>query len=240
MLVLGVVRAQQPAPARTTTLTFNVEWKLVNAGTLKLKWQPKPGAPYGAGETQLLMESQGLVSRLYYLKDDYRSQHEDVFCTTSTSLDAREGKRHREVLATFDRANRKATYLERDLIKDQIIKEAETDTAHCAMDILGGMMRLRSTELRPGQSLELPMSDGKKSAMVRVEAQEKETVKTRLGTFNTVRYEIFVLNGVLYGRKGRVHIWLTDDARRLPVQVSARFSLLIGTITAQLIKEETS
>jgi hypothetical protein len=82
------------------------------------------------------------------------------------------------------------------------------------------------------------MSDGKKSAMVRVEAQEREDVQTKAGNFKTIRYESSVFNGVIYKRSARLLIWLTDDARRVPVQIRVRLGFPIGSITLQLDKDE--
>jgi len=65
-----------------------------------------------------------------------------------------------------------------------------------------------------------------------------KTVKTPAGTYKTVRYEAYLFNDVIYRRSGRLYIWLTDDRRRLPVQVQVRLHLAIGTITLQLEKEE--
>jgi hypothetical protein len=39
-------------------------------------------------------------------------------------------------------------------------------------------------------------------------------------------------------RKGRVFVWLTDDERRLPVQIRIKLNVMIGTITLALEKEE--
>jgi hypothetical protein len=86
--------------------------------------------------------------------------------------------------------------------------------------------------------VQLPVSDGRKSAAVKVEAQEREQIKTPAGTFKAVRYEINLLNGVVYSRKGRAFVWLTDDERRLPVQIRLRMSFPLGTVTLDLEKEE--
>jgi hypothetical protein len=93
-------------------------------------------------------------------------------------------------------------------------------------------------KLDPGQSDQLLLSDGKKVAAARVEAQARETIKTKAGTFSTIRYEAHIFNGVLYTRKARFQIWMSDDARRLPVQLRARMSFPIGSITLQLDKVE--
>jgi hypothetical protein len=73
-----------------------------------------------------------------------------------------------------------------------------------------------------------------------VDAQELEQVKTPSGIYRTVRYEAFLFNNVLYQRKGRLFIWLTDDERRVPVQIKVQLQLHIGTVTLQLEKEERS
>ena len=59
-------------------------------------------------------------------------------------------------------------------------------------------------------------------------------VKTPAGSFPAVRYEAHLFDGVLYNRKGSLYVWLSDDERRIPVQVQARLRFYIGTITVQL------
>jgi len=105
-------------------------------------------------------------------------------------------------------------------------------------DVVAGLLRLRRTRVEVGQSVQLPLSDGRKSAAVKIEAQERERLTTPAGAFNTVRYEVNVLNGVVYSRAGRVFVWLTDDERRLPVQIRLRMNFPLGTVTLELEKEE--
>ncbi len=95
--------------------------------------------------------------------------------------------------------------------------------------------------LEPGQSARIPISDGKKAVLAKVEAQERETVKTDAGIrYKTIRYEAFLFDNVLYRRRGRLFVWLTDDERKLPVQLRIRLPFYIGTVTLQLEKEGKS
>jgi len=94
-----------------------------------------------------------------------------------------------------------------------------------------------SMTIDPGQSAQIPMSDGRRSSPVKIEAQEREDVKTAAGAFKTIRYEAFLMNGVIYTRKGKTEIWLTDDARHLPVQIRLRMNFPVGSVTLQLQKE---
>jgi hypothetical protein len=210
---------------------YAIEWRLVRAGTARINWIPEPGAYTG----DLHIESQGLVSKFYKVNDDYRVRANSQLCASAVSIIAEEGKRRRDTSVSF--ANGKAQYTERDLIKNAVVLSKETPVPECVHDYLAGLQRLRSQRLDLGQSTQVPLSDGKKAAAVRVEAQEREEVTTPLGKFRTVRYEVFMFNDVLVNKKARLFVWLTDDERKLPVQIRVRMQFLIGTIELKLEKQ---
>jgi len=99
-------------------------------------------------------------------------------------------------------------------------------------------MYMRTLNLEPGQSAMAAVSDGKKSVLAKVEAQSREDIKTPEGVFHTICYEVYLFNNVLFRRPAHLHIWLTDDRRRLPVQLQVRMQFTIGTITLHLLKHE--
>ena len=219
------------------TLTYSVEWRLIYAGDARLSLEPVRQDGKTLWQTRLEVQSGGLVSKLYKIDDNYQATMEDQFCTTSTNLEAMEGKRHRAVKVVYDYSRKKASYVEHDLLRN-ITKTAETDLPGCVADILSGLFKMRTQRLEPGQNVQALLSDGKKVVSARVEAQEREQIKTKAGTFNTIRYEPFVFNGVLFARKAELQVWLTDDARALPVQIRARMSFPVGSITFLLEKDE--
>ena len=51
-----------------------------------------------------------------------------------------------------------------------------------------------------------------------------------------MKYSMF--NEVLINKKARLYVWLTEDERRLPVQIRVRMQFLIGTIELKLEKQE--
>jgi hypothetical protein len=220
------------------TLSYGVEWRLIYAGNARVTLAPATVGGKNGWQTGLHIESGGLVSKLYKLNDNFHGQYENQFCAASSTLDAVEGKRHRDTSVTYDRATGKASYLERDLLKNTVVRRSETDIPNCVHDVIGALLKLRTMRLDPGQSAQLPLSDGKKSVSARIEAQEREDIKTKLGTFKTIRYEAFLFNGVLYARSARLFVWLTDDPRRLPVQIRVRLQFVVGTITFTLEKDE--
>lgn len=211
-------------------LTFDVEWRLIHAGTVVIEAQKS--------HAQMRLESEGIVSALVKIHDLYSVDYDDQFCASDAAMDAQEGKRHHETKITYDSAASRATYLERDVVKNVILHTAGVAIPTCVHDVVGAFLKLRGMTVEPGRSAQIPMSDGRKSASVKIEAQEREDVKTPLGVFKTIRYEANMLNGVIYTRKGRALVWLTDDARHLPVQIRLRMQFPIGTVTLQLTKEE--
>jgi hypothetical protein len=222
------------------TISYNIEWRLIYAGNARLSLDPKPSAGKQDWQSKLHLESGGMVSKLYKLEDNYTVQMEDQFCADSSDFNSLERNRHHETAVNYDHARGKASYVERDLLKNSVFKTGETAIPACVSDIIGGLYKLRSLKLEPGQSTQLAISDGKKSVSARVEAQQREQIKTQGGTFSTIRYEIFVFNGVLYARKAELFVWLSDDALRLPVQIRARMGFPIGSITFEMEKEEHS
>ncbi len=225
------------APA-AEVLHYRAEWRLIHAGNVKLIWNARPGNEHWEGD--LTIRSVGLVSKLYKVDNHYTVLLDRGLCASSSVLVAHEGSRSRETKVTFDSERHKASYLERDLKKGVTVAAREIDIPPCVHDVIGGLYRLRSLDVAPGKQVQLLLSDGRRSVLARVNAQQRETVQTPAGKFQTIRYEAFLFNDVLYRRKGRLFVWLTDDERRLPVQVRIRLQFHIGTVTLQLEKVESS
>jgi len=215
------------------SFAFKVEWRLVNAGRTELSWDRGPGG-YKA---QLKLYSAGLVTRLFKVNDIYDAQGTAELCAQHARLQAEEGSRKRDTTTRW--TEKKSYYKEVDLIKNETILERELDLPGCVHDVLGALAKLRTlTSLQPGQSTSLPVSDGKKVVSARIEAQEREKIATSVGTFQAIRHEAFLFNDILFKRQARLFIWISDDARRLPVQIQVRMRIHIGTVTFTLDKVE--
>src|SRR6185312_1154006 len=224
-------------PPAHESLTWQIEWRLISAGTAKLTWNPAPRGSTVPSDLRLHIESTGLVSRLFRVDDDYTATLGQNMCAQSTSLIAHEGSRNKETRVTYDTANHKAFYAEKDLTKNTAINR-EVDIPPCVHDVIGGLLVLRTLRLEPGKTVQIPLSDGKKFVQAKIESVRREDLNTALGPRKTIRYEVFLFDNVLYKRSGRLHVWLTDDNSRLPVQIQVRLQFTIGTITFKLEKEE--
>jgi Protein of unknown function (DUF3108) len=216
--------------AATEKLTYQVEWRLIHAGDVTVE--------SGPDFTKMDLESAGLVSKLYRVQDIYSVKYDDPFCATSAVLEGWERKRHHQSTVTYDRRLNRAFFVERDLANNSVVWDKNIEIPNCVHDAIGALRLLRQTDLRVGKSIEFPVSDGKKSASVKIEAQKREKLTTGAGTFETVRYEAGLLNGVVYSRKGRLLVWLSDDERKLPVRIQLKMNFPLGTVTLDLQKEQ--
>jgi hypothetical protein len=212
------------------TLHFNAEWRLMDAGRVRLHWASR--------EASMKLETIGLVRKLYKVDDDYAVKFRSGWCADSSTMLAAEGRKLRRVAVDY-RAAGKATYVVRDLHdNEEVVETREVAVPDCVHDVVTGLARLRELAPKASGTFTIPVSDGRKSAAVRVDVLRPETVRTPAGVFSARRYEVFLMNDVIYRRKARLFVWLTDDDRRLPVQVRLQMPVWLGTVTIQLTREE--
>lgn len=228
VLASPVVSSQQfPYPSK---LTYQVIWRMLTAGEAIIQLRP---ASSGGWDISLNLSSAGLVSRLYRVLDTYKASVNDHFCGESSVLDGQEGKKHTLTRLTFDNSHHTVSYREQDLIA-KTSQAKELTIPPCTYEITGALASLRLLNLPPGRSITLPITDGKKLAQVKVEAQARENIQVAGKTYATTRYEAFLFDNVLYKRKGRLFIWMTDDAAHLPVQFRIQLGFPIGSILVEL------
>jgi uncharacterized protein YcgL (UPF0745 family) len=220
-----------PFPER---LSYHVEWRLITAGNVMVQLSR---ANQDNWQMEMNIESAGLVSRLYRVNDRYKALTNQQFCGVNSNLDAEEGKHHKVMLLSFDVARKKVQYDEHDVLKNASDTRS-LDVPPCTYEIAGALASLRSMQVPPGKWATLPITDGKKLAYGKIEAQAKEILSLNGRSYQTVRYEAFLFDNVLYKRKGRLFIWLTDDAARIPVQLRFQLGFPVGTVTVELDKQQ--
>lgn len=131
-----------------------------------------------------------------------------------------EGGREREETITFDSEERVARR------GDKVIPIALP-----AFDSLSSFYLVRTLPLHAGEPVQLNVV-AKDAFRLRVEVQGRERVTTPAGTFRTVRVEPKSPGENLIGKGKNLVLWLTDDDRRIPVQIKSR--LAVGTLVGKL------
>lgn len=214
------------------TYTYDADWRIWNAGkvTLGLSREGVENRVVGTAE------SQGVVSMLYPVHDRFQALYEPKsFCSVSLRKHTEEGFHKRDTLISYNYA-RKKSVLDETNLKNNEAKHVENDIPGCVTDVISGIMYLRSLPLIPGTSYTFPLNDGGKTVDVTAKVEAKETIKVPAGTFQTIRVSPEGVGPVK--SKGKVWIWYTDDARRIPVQM--RGKMFWGTLTLKLEKIEAN
>ena len=199
---------------------------------------PKPPAAEQAGqETRVVgaADAAGTISLLYHVHDRLESFFDSAtFCSRGISRNTEEGFRRVNTNITFDYQRGKSMFDQKNL-KKQETKHEEHDIPNCVTDLLSGVYYVASLPLLQGKTYSFPLSDGGQTLTVNVHVEAREQIKTPAGTFNTVRVQPETASGLLKD-KGKIWIWYSDDAARVPVQMRARMSW--GTLTFVLQRIE--
>ena len=145
-----------------------------------------------------------------------------------------QGRRVRESEALFDYAAKKVIYVESDPTDAtrsprQIASPITGDT----QDFITGIYALRSLPLAVGKTFELKISDSGLVYKIPVRVTARELQKSILGKVWCFRVEpeVFGANRLIED-KGTMILWITDDARRLPVR--AQINANVGRVEVKL------
>jgi hypothetical protein len=235
LITLGTATGQNPHEPFTPgeTLTFDVMWTVFRAGEVTATMRTSGQGEHDAYEATVTARSEGFVALLFAVDDVFRATSSaQTLCSESIVKQVNEGRRHKDTHIVFDPARKLAVLDERDLNQPQAPpKHAESDIPPCVEDVVTAFYYLRRQHLEVGRTVELPVNDGSKTQRVVVEVQAREKVQTPMGTFDALRVEPKVFNGLLK-RKGRMLIWFSADERQLPLRIKAMIS--VGTITGTL------
>lgn len=215
------------------TLTYDVAWSVFPAGQVTVTLKPGEDRSSDAYETVTTARSQGFVAVLFNVENEFHSVFDPkTLCSRGIHKKIHEGRRRKDTRIVFDAERRLAVLDEVDLNKpNSPPKHAENDIPPCVADVVTAFYRVRKQPLRVGEKIHLPINDGAKTYDVSVEVQTREPIQTPVGTRNAFRVEPKVFGG-LYSRQGKMLIWFSDDAQRLPLLIKA--SVSVGTITGTL------
>ena len=207
----------------TEQFAYTATWRLFDAGRAVIR--------VTGHETTVDVATQGIVGKLHPVKDRYQSTLRDGYCAQSSLMKAEEGDEQTETAVSFDQGIARRIHTD---FKQNRKETSEIAIPACTHDLVGGLMKMRELRLRPGAEARVPLSDGRKMVQTRVLADRLETITTNAGTFKAIRYEVFLYNGVFFRKKGHLFVWITDDERRLPVQMKVELAFYIGDIVVSL------
>ena len=181
--------------------------------------------------------SKGILRKLFGLRFHQRIESTvdpASFAVLQTTKLDEQGERRRTSQAVFDRATGKVVWTERD--PNNPTKEPRVISSQfsgAVQDLASVFYFLRTQPLALGQSMEVVVSDSGRVYRIPHRVVERKMMKTVVGEVAVLKVEpeIFGEGRLLPGR-GKLFIWFTDDARRIPVR--AHISNEMGTLDIKL------
>ncbi len=172
--------------------------------------------------------SSDFLSSFYRVEDRAETfMDADGLFPWSFKLKVREGRTKRDVETIFDQIGHKAVF------KKDGDKPVEVSIPAAVQDAFSSLYYLRTKNLIVGEKVIIDVFEDKKNWEVEVNILKKERIKIYSGEADTILVKPLLKYEGIFQRKGDVYIWLTDDEKKIPVQV--RTKVIIGSIYAKIV-----
>ena len=214
-------------------LTYEISWsKIVKAGIAVMEVrEATTGENRPAYEFVSSTHSTGLVDKFYPVRDTVKSiVDSEEFGSLSFSLRSNRGKRTRERDMQADPA--------KGTVRVTVNGESRVyPVPERVQDALSSLYYLRTRgDLVVGRQIVVDVHDSGKTWAVEIQTLGRERISTPAGDFDTIKIVTHPRYEGVFMHKGEIMIWLTDDARRVPVLMKSTIS--IGSIVATLTEME--
>lgn len=213
--------------------TFDITWMGISAGTATLevfqKTKYKENDVYHIVSTA---RSSKFISTFYPVDDKLETfvDAREVY-PYLLKVRQREGRHKSDKEFEFDQKNHKAYYRKKGS------NEELFDIPPKVQDALSCYYYFRILDnIEVGKSVFIDTFESKKTWQLEVQILGKEKIKTPVGEFNTILVKPLLKFKGVFIHKGDVYLWVTDDYRKMPVQIKSK--VIIGHFTATLIGME--
>jgi hypothetical protein len=213
-------------------LSYDLSWGLIPIGTASQSIT----ASGDSVQISAQFRSNGWLSSFYPVDnriDTILSKKTGIFPgeVRQFRMRYREGAKVRDRSITFDHSTNVAHF------KDHLTnEEVRTQVRPGTSDVTTSFYQTRHSPLTVGDTIHLPVMDGKEPYLLEVKIVKTEKLRTILGKVETLVVVPLVRSeGTFEGKRG-VKLWLTNDARRIPVKIQT--GVTVGSVTATLTKIE--
>lgn len=238
-LVRGTLPATpelKTAPWFAERLEYEVQWGVFTVGTADMEARRVVDFN-GQPAVQLVSRAQSnkFCDAFYKVRDLNESWiHARDFRSLGYSKRLREGEFFRDEWVLYDYPSR--SWLSRTTNKDGSSAYRSGSIPGAVQDILSSLYYIRGKPLEVGSEITLDVNTRENWPLV-VKVLRRTRAKVPAGDFPCVLVEPFLRQEGIFVQKGkRMRVWLTDDARRIPVHLSV--DVFFGSVTASLTKIE--
>jgi Protein of unknown function (DUF3108) len=220
-------------------LSFRIRYGFITAGSAKMKVFTKMyDSTRFVYHLQTTAKSASAFSWIYEVDDEVNSYVDyEGFYPIRFEKKLREGSYYADLFSDYfpeDSLAKVETIRYKSNMKIKKRKKYDVTVPPYAQDILSSFYYIRRFDLKVGESLFLTNHEKKKVYELEVIVHKKETVEVEAGKFRCIVVEPIIKGEGLFKKKGRLKVWLTDDDKKIPVQMKSE--VLVGHITTELTK----
>jgi hypothetical protein len=211
-------------------LSYEVSWVHIPAGEMRLEVMPMKGIE-GVKAYHFMMTSTttSFVDLFYRLRQTVESFTDSGMSHSILYRKETRGKKDRDETVHFDWDTRVATYEKNGKVEEKVALLSGT------FDPLAIFYVLRLQALHVGQTIQVPVSDGKKCVMGKAKVVKREKIRVGNRGYDTflVLPDLKHIGGVFKKSKEAVlKIWFAADGAKIPVRVESKVK--VGSFVAEL------
>jgi hypothetical protein len=236
----ATARKDSAPPAKSSAAQEPTELKKPNALPKPQAQVNPPAASVGRTDRPANIEfsaevvSKGFFTWLFGIKieDSYGAiVSSDDFGLLRSWKEIDQGDLHRRNETKVDRELSTISYSESDRKSPGVVKVKTGNSPQWILDLLSLVYFIRTQELKDGKVITIPITDVGQVYMIDLIPGKREEVAVEAGKFKSIQIDLKIFDGKYIRRSGQLWVWLSDDARRLPVRARLKSSGTTVNIT---------
>jgi hypothetical protein len=164
---------------------------------------------------------------MFKVKDEFESYiDQEALVPLKATKKFKEGKYTDSDFIVFDHAAKTASG-----------RRGKTEIVTNTQDIISAIYYARSldmTNAKTGVIFPVPFYLDGKTYELRFKFEKRETIKTELGTFRTIKVKPQLIEGRVFKDNEALTLWVTDDDNKIPVRVES--DIFVGSIKVDLLE----
>ncbi len=176
-----------------------------------------------------------IVSLFYKVDDRGQSTLDAAGNPQEFVLKTREGKHRRHKITKFKTPpdSDELTAIFHNVLDNEVV---EFPLQRQAYDPLSAFYEMSTRHIEVGTSEYIDIFDNKKLYNAEVKVLKRERINVPAGKFDTIHVMPLLKSEGLFRKTGDIHLWVTDDERKLPVLLTSKAR--IGKFKVMLVNEE--
>jgi len=142
-----------------------------------------------------------------------------------------QGNLHRRYETKVDRESGTVSYSESDRKNASAAKAKTVSSPRWILDLLSAVYFMRTLDIKEGKTITLPITDVGQVYMIDAVPGRREEIQVEAGRFKSIQLDLRIFDGKYIKRSGELIIWLSDDARRVPLRAKLKSSGTTVNIT---------